>query len=208
MEIDELRAKLVAAGEENARLRAENARLLAENADLGREARHDPLTGLLNRAGMRRVWDDLQERWTSGLQAVTGVIMCDSDHFKAVNDTLDHRTGDIVLCKLAETITIAVGKAGRTIRTGGDEFIVIVTDGDPVEMAETIRRMADYHMVIKGHDVYVTLSIGVAVNPTPGIRLVDILDYADHETMRSKQRGRNRVSVIYLDQLGADVAGL
>ena len=196
--IAQLRAALAESEQDRAALRADNARLKAENFDLEQEARHDPLTGLLNRAGMRHEWDRLISLWKTGLAKITGVILCDSDHFKAVNDMLDHRTGDIVLVMLAETLTKAA-TGNPVIRTGGDEFVVLVVNVDPLTVAENIRQMADRTMSIRGHDVYVTFSVGVAVNPPIGMRLVDTIDYADHETIRAKRSGRNQVSAIYLD---------
>lgn len=203
MDQDQLRAELAEARKEITNLRAENAVLKQENANLEQEAHHDPLTGLLNRAGMRRAWDQSHSLWAVDLLKVRGVIMCDSDHFKSVNDTLDHRHGDIVLCKLAEKLAASSGK-NPVVRTGGDEFIVIVTNGDPVEIAHRIRESTDHTMAIKGHEVYVTFSVGVAVNPPIDMRLVDLLDYADHETIRAKRAGRNRVSIIHLDEVDAD----
>jgi diguanylate cyclase (GGDEF)-like protein len=192
---------------DNERLRVENADLKVENADLKLEARCDPLTGLLNRSGMRHRWDELQALWSGGNAIVNGIVMCDSDRFKDVNDSYDHRTGDIVLCKLADILRQAAPKQ-TIVRTGGDEFLVIVAnDGqafepgecDPIAIAERIRELADTTMSVKGHSITTSFSIGVAAHPLLGIRMVDLIDAADHATIRSKRTGRNRVSVTYMD---------
>jgi len=207
LENERLRTELAAERAKSQALAKENECLKIENADLELEARCDPLTGLLNRSGMRHKWDELQALWSDSRAVVTGIIMCDSDRFKDVNDSYDHRTGDIVLCKLADVLRRAAPKQ-TVVRTGGDEFLVIVAnDGqeyepgecDPIVIAERIRELADTTMSVKGHSIATSFSIGVAAHPLIDIRMVDLIDAADHATIRSKRTGRNRVSVTYMD---------
>lgn len=103
--------------------------LLQLNRDAQWDAQHDPLTGLLNRNGLRHSWD--------GAQAL---VFIDLDGFKLVNDQHGHAAGDIVLCEAAQRLRrCAAASGGLVARFGGDEFVMVMTDGDPSAVMETVR---------------------------------------------------------------------
>lgn len=85
-------------------------------------AGHDQLTGLLNRRGMQEATERAQ---ASHGAAPCGVVLCDVDHFKDINDELGHAAGDTVLRLVADALAGAAGPGRLVARLGGDEFIVI-----------------------------------------------------------------------------------
>lgn len=171
---------------ENRELRRTVAALETEIERLRLETFTDPLTGLYNRTGMRHMWSEVAPE-------VTGVMVADSDHFKQVNDRYGHGTGDIVICYLAEALRSSGAIAART---GGDEFIGLITDPDPQMVAERLRKAVDVPRYVNGHETNVTVTIGLclvdqAQNP---MGLIDILEKADEALYRGKRAGRNNVT--------------
>ncbi|OMQ16193.1 hypothetical protein A7K94_0204185 [Modestobacter sp. VKM Ac-2676] len=93
--------------------------------ELRLQATHDPLTGLANRALVRRV---LAERLAGPRTGPVGVLFCDLDEFKAVNDRLGHEAGDDLLCQVAERLRECIRPGDLLARLGGDEFVVVLDD--------------------------------------------------------------------------------
>ncbi len=100
-------------------------------------ARHDPLTGLLNRAAMREVVQSLCIKRSDGM---IGLLFIDLDRLKIVNDSLGHSVGDTVLQAAAERLQEAVGDVGILSRFGGDEFVVVVDQLGSVDEAVALAR--------------------------------------------------------------------
>ncbi len=102
------------------------AALIASRETLAQQATHDPLTGLLNR---RAILEKLQQELSraSRIGGEWAVGMCDIDHFKQVNDTYGHQTGDEVLCGLARILNESLRPYDSVGRLGGEEFLVIAT---------------------------------------------------------------------------------
>jgi diguanylate cyclase (GGDEF)-like protein len=124
------------------------------------------------------------------------VLMLDIDHFKRVNDTLGHLTGDVVLRELAALIRDRIRREELFARYGGEEFVIALpetTRQSALEFAETIRRMVGEHRIeFEGQTVRVTVSIGVAqfdgaLHGGPD----DLLKAADTNLYAAKSRGRN-----------------
>jgi diguanylate cyclase (GGDEF)-like protein/PAS domain S-box-containing protein len=131
-------------------------------AELARQAFHDPLTGLANRALFTdRVGHALARRGTNA-----AVLFCDLDDFKHVNDTLGHQVGDRVLRVVAERLRGCVRAADTVARLGGDEFAVFLEDELSVdeadELAERIIEAVGESLTVAGRQHRVRCSIGIA----------------------------------------------
>ncbi|WP_432856527.1 diguanylate cyclase [Amycolatopsis sp. CA-161197] len=162
----------------------------------------DEKTGLLNTAG----WHDLATReFTRARRRGPGsefaVLMIDLDHFKRINDTYGHLTGDEVLAAVAVAIAEAVRQSDTVGRFGGEEFVVLLpaTGGTSVlAIAERVRVAVGELSVVVGGTVQVSglsVSIGVAGYPDAGDTLDQVLRSADAALYRAKDAGRNRVAV-------------
>ena len=125
------------------------------------------------------------------------MLLADVDHFKRVNDTYGHLTGDAVLRTLAAEMRQQVRESDLVGRFGGEEFAILL-DGTTAEeacrVAERIRRGAGVVKVLtKDMIVGVTVSIGVAVLGSHGADLSELLESADRALYRAKRTGRDRV---------------
>lgn len=115
--------------------------LIEQRAEMERLAMTDQLTGLPNRRGMFRLFDQLEERGQgAGDPDPLGILHIDIDHFKAVNDRFGHEAGDYVLQQAARLIASAIRDSDAIARLGGDEFVVIAPG---VESERTLIRIAD-----------------------------------------------------------------
>lgn len=155
----------------------------------------DSLTGCVNRRLLNlQLERDL--RLASRLRQPVSLIMIDIDHFKRVNDTYGHKTGDEVLQLTAQVINEDLRGVDTLGRYGGEEFVVILPQAD-VEgatiMAERIRASIERkQMPLVGH---VTASLGVATYPLHADATDTLLLAADKALYEAKHSGRNRVCV-------------
>ena len=171
-----------------------DARRAAAEADLRFLAHHDPLTGLLNRAGLVAHVGGLD---APGTGASTGLsaLFIDLDGFKAVNDSLGHAAGDELLPGVAGRLRATVRDSAVLARPAGDEFVLleVFDDPDDVEpLAERLLGILSAPVVVHGVEVVVSVSIGAAVGEGPGDTPEDLLRRADLAMYRAKGRGRNR----------------
>lgn len=158
-------------------------------ADAQTEARHDPLTGLFNRAG---AFDRL-ERFRNGPPFV--VMFVDLDHFKEVNDRLGHEAGDHVLVEAARRIENAMRPEDIVARLGGDEFLVVFESGG-ADVDEISRRvLAEVERPVKiGRDqAKISASIGLNVVVGNDWTASMLLREADHALYEAKRTGRQRI---------------
>lgn len=156
------------------------------------EALRDPMTGLLNRRGFdARIAK--QAPSSSG-----GVIMCDIDHFKAVNDSFGHEAGDRAICALAEVVRAAIPVDGVAARLGGEEFVIWMpsgTIGDLQECAEAIRDgFASWNCAGCGINRGLTVSCGIATFHSDGMSVREVMANADEALYAAKGAGRDRVT--------------
>ena len=150
----------------NLRLRRESRRLVAANAELQRLAIEDPLTGLANRTLVfdRLTQALLRRRRSDGL---LGVLFCDLDSFKPVNERLGHAAGDDLLRLVAERLNDAARVIDTVARLAADEFVVVCPDlGEPADLHRIAARVADAvgePARIGGMDLTPRMSIGSAI---------------------------------------------
>jgi len=167
---------------------------LDSEARLAYLAQFDALTGLPNRAL-------LSDRFAQMIvlarrrQAPLGVLFIDLDDFKLVNDTQGHAAGDELLKETARRLLDSVRQGDTVARISGDEFAVILGDlaraDDAALVAQKIIDRLSETYVIRGKEVFVTASIGIATFPADGDNAEVLLGAADAAMYRAKQAGRN-----------------
>jgi diguanylate cyclase (GGDEF)-like protein len=167
---------------------------------LSHRATHDTLTGLPNRTLLTdRLMQALQRANRSGNKV--GVLFCDLDQFKVLNDTLGHAAGDQVIIAVARRLE-AISRASDSVtRFGGDEFVVVVEDvkneTEVLALADRLRTSVTAPMQIDGVDLWFGTSIGVVLTdgmPRATSRDVDnLLRDADTAMYQAKDTGRNRI---------------
>ncbi|OBB65313.1 sensor domain-containing diguanylate cyclase [Mycobacterium sp. 852014-50255_SCH5639931] len=162
---------------------------------LERMARFDILTGLVNRAEAISRFEAAMQK-PRPLGTYVGVLFCDVDRFKEINDTWGHGVGDCVLATLAARIRGSVRGTDTVGRMGGDEILVLLPDIHSVDelaqMAEKIRRRAAEPIDVSGKWLSATLSIGATL-AMPGESVDTITARADAAMYRAKLGDRNTV---------------
>jgi len=157
----------------------------------------DPMTDLYNRRFLETYSETLVAS-TLRRGSKVGILMCDMDFFKEVNDTYGHETGDMVLVRTAEVIVSCVRASDLVIRYGGEEFLVLLVDinsrDDIASLAERIRTtMADTVIKIPDGSLKKTVSIGYSEFPGDTEAFWEAIKFADVALYRAKESGRNRV---------------
>jgi diguanylate cyclase (GGDEF)-like protein/PAS domain S-box-containing protein len=156
-------------------------------------AYHDPLTGLANRAQLNdRLAATLARAERNGQSFA--VLALDLDRFKAVNDTLGHDAGDLLLSEMAARLGSTVRASDTVARVGGDEIIIVQNDvAQPAGATELARRIVE-HLAepyeISGRQATVGVSVGIALYPTDGVTALTLLRNADVALYRAKKEGR------------------
>jgi len=163
----------------------------------------DGLTGVYTRRYFIERFDEEIKR-ASLRKSSVAFLMIDADHFKMINDQHGHLTGDQVLKEISKIIQENVREIDIVGRFGGEEFCVVLPDTDMEGsrvVAERIRKSAEKRS-IKAYDntVSVTLSIGIAIYPSDGKLLEEMMDKADWALYRAKSQGRNCVVAFGLYQ--------
>lgn len=159
----------------------------------------DPLTGAFNRRfGSRRLNEEFARSVRSG--APLGLLAFDLDHFKAVNDTHGHLIGDQVLREVTDTARNGLRDGDVIVRSGGEEFLVLLpgAGGHDVEhIGERLRRrVAAVAVPTAEGDIEITVSLGgVSFPGTEASRPEELLEKVDQAVYRSKELGRNRLSM-------------
>jgi diguanylate cyclase (GGDEF)-like protein/PAS domain S-box-containing protein len=158
------------------------------------QAFHDPLTRLANRSLFReRVEHALERRITEPL----AVIFIDLDNFKTINDSLGHEVGDHVLVETAHRIRSTMRPEDTAARLGGDEFATLIEDADvtaAARVAERIRLALGVPFWVLGHEVFISASIGIAVNQD-GDTAGTLLRNADVAMYTAKTKGKGRFEI-------------
>jgi diguanylate cyclase (GGDEF)-like protein/PAS domain S-box-containing protein len=152
-------------------------------------ARHDELTGLPNRSYLMHL---LHDRLATAEVDEVAVLFVDLDHFKTINDSLGHEIGDQLLQVVSERLRSALREGDVLARFGGDEFIIVMR-GEPIDVADRLRRAVHVPVVVADHELFVTASIGYSSNYEPGMSPNDLLRDADAAMYRAKARGRDCV---------------
>ncbi len=171
------------------------AAALERAAVVGRESRQDALTDLPNRAAFREAFEK-----AGALSARHGhplsVAMIDVDHFKAVNDTWGHPTGDRALRQLGETLFASLRKSDMVARWGGEEFMALFPETSvreaEIALEKTLMAVRRITIPVTDHTLNITCSAGVT-EVKPGTSLDEAVAEADRLLYLAKEAGRDRV---------------
>ncbi|MGC8807477.1 MAG: putative bifunctional diguanylate cyclase/phosphodiesterase [Thiomonas sp.] len=160
------------------------------------QATHDSLTGLLNRHGLHQRLGDLlaPDRQTPNL----ALLYIDLDHFKEVNDSRGHATGDALLCQASDRLRERVQADALVARQGGDEFTLVLPQADAATaqaVAETVIRAMSEPFHLPGGDFQVGASVGIALCPQHGRVPDELLRCADIALYAAKAYGRGRAQL-------------
>ena len=165
-------------------------------------AQHDFLTGLPNRVL-------LTERLSQAIglaqrhRKQVALLFLDLDNFKRINDTLGHVIGDQLLQLVADRLAACVRATDTVCRQGGDEFVILLAEieqpQDAAHIAEKLRVALAVPHLIGGHELHVTLSIGISVFPDDGIDVATVMQNADTAMFHAKARGRGNYQFFRAD---------
>ncbi|MGH8691160.1 MAG: putative bifunctional diguanylate cyclase/phosphodiesterase [Burkholderiales bacterium] len=160
---------------------------------LEHQANYDALTGLPNR---NLLHDRLRQAvYAQRLPRAIAVVFMDLDHFKFVNDSLGHSTGDLLLKAMAERLRSVLREGDTVGRVGGDEFVLILNDQSNEEIIyramQRISSKVSELITIGGKELYVTCSAGISIYPQDGRDVETLLKNADAAMYRAKEGGRS-----------------
>ena len=169
----------------------------------------DPLTGLPNRSlFLERL--DQSLRAARGKDAQVALLFIDLDRFKAINDSMGHAAGDLLLAKIASRLSGCIRAGDSIARMGGDEFTIILGDmaqraravAASVSVARKVMAALEEPILLRGREVFLSASIGIAVYPHDGGDPATLLQHADVAMFNAKKGGKNNYQ-FYVDAMNA-----
>ncbi|HXE36907.1 MAG TPA: diguanylate cyclase, partial [Azonexus sp.] len=165
-------------------------------------AQHDFLTGLPNRLL-------LTERFSRAIgqaqrhRKQVALLFLDLDYFKNINDSLGHEIGDRLLQSIAERLVDCVRTTDTVCRQGGDEFVILLAE---IERQQDAAQVADKLLAalltphhIDGHELHISLSIGISIYPDDGTTADAVMQNADTAMYYAKDKGRNNYQFFTAD---------
>ncbi|MFA5626374.1 MAG: EAL domain-containing protein [Thiohalomonadaceae bacterium] len=157
-------------------------------------AYYDPLTELPNRILLEDRASQILHK-ARNKQLSVACLFLDIDHFKTINDSLGHLSGDELLQEVASRINKALQHDEIAGRVGGDEFLIILADTEgsgAIQVAHHLLEVMAQPFVINKHTLYISISIGIAVYPNDGENFHELLKNSDIAKHKAKELGRNR----------------
>ena len=166
---------------------------------LSHQAFHDSLTNLANRALFRDRVTHAIERQGRDRKPVA-VLFMDLDDFKTINDSLGHAAGDQLLREVGDRIRECLRAADTAARMGGDEFAILLEDGDEgiqaVDVADRVMEVLEAPFLLEGKEVFVRASVGIAVAEGEEVsEAEELLRNADVAMYMAKEKGKGRYQV-------------
>ncbi|MBL8102488.1 MAG: diguanylate cyclase [Anaerolineales bacterium] len=182
----------------NKKLKLQLDKIKSLQIELREQAVRDPLTGLYNRRYLNEIL--LRELARAEREkSVISFVMIDLDHFKNVNDSFGHATGDKILQKLAAQLLSHTRSGDIVCRYGGEEFLVILPNVSAeisLQIAEKLRGLFETPgALFENVEINTTISCGIAEYPSDGLTAEEIISNADKALYAAKRMGRNRVIV-------------
>ncbi|MGN6579916.1 MAG: putative bifunctional diguanylate cyclase/phosphodiesterase [Bordetella sp.] len=176
------------------------------NRKLTSLATHDALSGLPNRLLLKDRLGQMLEKAQRG-GGRFALMFLDIDDFKTVNDSRGHHVGDQLLIAVSRCICDKLRAQDTVARVGGDEFVLLTEIRDPDDAATVAQKLISaisQSIMVVGHELHVTASIGIAVYPFDGTTQHDLMIHADTAMYHAKQRGKNSYC-FYDAAMNADV---
>ncbi len=157
------------------------------------QANTDPLTGLLNRRSLEAALSDLRDG-----DAAYAIAFFDLDHFKDLNDTFGHETGDRALRSFARLLRATSRETDLVSRWGGEEFVVVFPEASCEQIHPIVERVAMNlaDAVLAGEVPPFTVSVGLADSQS-SVNHSEVIRCADEAMFRAKQAGRNRIERVH-----------
>ncbi|MDF2657614.1 MAG: hypothetical protein K0Q94_405 [Paenibacillus sp.] len=176
-----------------------------EEEQMRHKAYYDALTGLPNRFLLQdRLRTAISHASRQG--GMLAVLFIDLDGFKHINDTLGHRTGDMLLHAIAGRLRSRLRESDTVSRVGGDEFIILLPDLSERQVAAYVARKLVDEMskafVFEGQELFVSASVGISLYPGDGTDSDTLLQKADSAMYRVKSNGKNNVQLIDTEDKG------
>jgi diguanylate cyclase (GGDEF)-like protein len=175
---------------------ADITELKMANEQLAHNALHDTLTGLPNRVLFLDRLSQLILRAKRNITYQYATFYLDFDHFKAVNDSMGHQMGDLLLQAIGDRLRSSLRSVDTLARLGGDEFIILV---DEVQSLKQVQQVADRIFFelekpyrIDGRELVITASMGIVMGSEDYKRPEDVLRDVDTAMYQAKQEGRGR----------------
>jgi len=167
---------------------------------------HDPLTGLPNRLLARQRFEQMLTRRAPQQRVL---VMClDLDWFKSINDSHGRPAGDKVLQGVARLLTMSAGEGATVARLGSDEFLLILLDdaqfGTALALVQRLQSGLQHGVVVDGHHIALAASIGIAVAPTDGGQLEELVRNGDTALVRAKETARGSYA-FYEESMDAEI---
>ena len=175
------------------------------------QAYHDGLTGLPNRLYLQENLTSLM-RWANRRNELIGVMFLDLDRFKAINDSLGHELGDVLLKEVAQRLVGIIGRQDLVGRLGSDEFALIINgiqgNVELIRLAEEISAALKIPIDLNGHQLHIQASIGAAIYPHHGETAVELMQNAEIALYQSKQTRATGCEnlTLYTKEMNIDVS--
>ncbi len=175
-------------------LDSKNEALLESENNFKILAQHDSLTELPNRL---LCFDRLRQAMARARRSgeMVALLCIDLDRFKNVNDSLGHEAGDVLLKEVSQRFRYWVRASDTVARLGGDEFVIILEQMDDAKYAAVVAQklisVLDQPVVVNGNELFVTISIGIAIFPSDDAEVEGLMKCADIAMYSAKEKGRN-----------------
>jgi diguanylate cyclase (GGDEF)-like protein/PAS domain S-box-containing protein len=157
-------------------------------------AHHDALTNLPNRTLLRDRFEQAVAHAARN-NSLVALLFLDLDHFKQINDTLGHDTGDHLLQGISARLEKCLREVDSICRQGGDEFIIVLTDlkdnDAAIQITQKILQQLNEPFAIDGIQITTSFSIGISIYPVDSMSFEGLLNKADTAMYTAKKQGRN-----------------
>ena len=168
------------------------------------DATHDSLTGLYNRAWFLNRLDRVTDKANNNEDYLFALLFLDLDRFKNVNDQLGHIIGDLLLVEIGQKLQECLSESASVARLGGDEFTILLEElsnmSQVSQIAEKICRELNQTYTVDNYEIFISISIGIAVNHGDRQESADLVRNADIALYEAKARGKSQY-IIFDDRM-------